>query len=347
MRIVEFLIEKGADINLLAEVGGSPLDEAASKGHLEVARYLVAHGASLAVLHPNRNPLFSTIYEGHPHVAKFLLEVGIDPHVVYRSSAGTLKNAFSYAQSRNQKEIVDLLVKAGCRLPIEGVDKPVWEPEEFRQKPLHEPAADDKSHEQFILLMGEVFGPVDPLALQEIVSVHDDVDVAIYVIRPNDDHPQMTLFTSGMSDRAMRVPKGQEEYQYAELLMHLPATWPHPRDQGAGQDTFWPIEWLRQVAYYPHLHETWLGGAMTIISSAEPPVPLGPNTRQTCLLLLANDTPILLNGEKAVRLYTVVPIYTEERDYEKNHGILALLKLLQERGYTTVVDINRPNVAIE
>ncbi len=60
--------------------------------------------------------------------------------------------------------------------------------------------------------MAELFGPVDPLAQQEIVPVHDKVHVAINVIRPNDRHPCLTLFTTGMSDQAMNVPEGQEEH---------------------------------------------------------------------------------------------------------------------------------------
>jgi hypothetical protein len=289
--------------------------------------------------------MFDAIYNGHAEIAKLLLAAGIDAHVVYRSVTGKLKNALSFAQERGETEIADLLIKAGCRLPIEGVDKPVWEPEEIE---VHEPTVEDKAHEQIKLLMSELFGPVDPLALQEIVPVDSDVHVAINVIRPNDRDPHLTLFTTGMSDRALEVPKGQEEYQYAELLMRLPGAWPHPRDRGAGDDTFWPFEWLRKVAYYPHLNETWLGGAMTIISSDDPPVPLGPNTKQTCLLLLANFmdwSPIVVEGDKKVRIYTVIPIFTEERDFEIKHGIKPLFERLQKRGYLDAVNVARKSVA--
>src|SRR5262245_65552 len=56
LNIVKKLVELGADVNLYAEVGGSPLDEAASEGHLAVVKYLIEHGASLAVPRPDRNP---------------------------------------------------------------------------------------------------------------------------------------------------------------------------------------------------------------------------------------------------------------------------------------------------
>jgi hypothetical protein len=346
LQIVKYLVENGADVNLRGDTfDAGPIKSAASMGHLHVVEYLISMGARLDVSTPGRNPMFSAIYKGRTDMAKFLLDASIDPHAVYRSETGKLKNALSYAQERGEKEIADLLIKAGCRLPIEGVDKPILESEK-----IEEPTAEDNAHEQMITMMAAMYGPVDPLALQEIVPGHAEVHVAINVIRPNDAHPFLTLFTTGMSDRAMTVPKGQEEFQYAELIMHLPANWPHPRDKGASKNKFWPFEWLRKVAYYPHLHDTWLGGPMTIISSDDPPVPLGPNTKQTCLLLLANFanwSPIVVEGGKNVRFYTVIPIYTEERDFEITHGIVQLAQRLEQHGYTAVVSVNRANVARE
>jgi hypothetical protein len=343
LSIVRYLVENGADVNLRSEPSdGGPIKRAASGGHLHIMEYLLSHGAKLDVTRPERNPMFGAIYNGHADVAKLLLDAGIDPHIVYRSVTGKLKNALSFAQERGEKDIVRLLTKASCRLPIEGVDKPVWEPEE-----IYQPTAEDKAHEEIIARLAKVMGPVDPLALQEVMPVHGEVHISINVVRPSKGHPLLTLFTTGMSDRPMKVPKGQEDYQYAELMMHLPANWPHPRDKGAGDDTFWPFEWLRQVAYYPHWHDSWLGGKMTIISSDEPPAPLGPNTKQTCLLLVADFdkwSPIVI-GKKKVRFYTVIPIYTEERDFEKEHGIAPLLKRLQEHGHTAVVSVDRANVA--
>jgi hypothetical protein len=342
--IAKYLVENGANVNLRGgTVNQSPLEDAISFGHLPVVKYLLSKGAELDVSMPTRNPLFCAISDGHVEIVKFLLSTRIYARVVYRSVTGKLKNALSYATERGEKEIVELLVKAGCRLPVEGVDKPVWQPEE-----VHEPTAEDKAREQIIAHMAAQFGPVDPLAQQEIVPVHEKVHVAIHVIRPNDQHPFLTLFTAGMSNQPINVPSGQEAYRYAELVMHLPATWPHPREKEATDETFWPFEWLRKVAYYPHIHNTWLGGAKTIISSDEPPVPLGPNTKQTCLLLLADFadwSPMTLDDGRSVHFYTVIPIYTEERDFEKQYGITALVQPLQQHGYTAVVNVDRANVA--
>ena len=145
----------------------------------------------------------------------------------------------------------------------------------------------------------------------------------------------------------MTVPAGQNDYQYAELIMHLPAKWPHPHNEQAGDDTFWRFQWLRQVAYYPHLNDTWLGGSRTIIASDDPPVPLGPNTKLTCFLLLADVTewnPLTLADDRMVHFYTVIPLHTEERDFELRNGIRSLLKRLEARGYAAEVKADRPSV---
>jgi hypothetical protein len=181
--------------------------------------------------------------------------------------------------------------------------------------------------------------------MHELVS--DLVHIDVHWVQPTPERNYHTLVTSGMSDRPMTVPPAQEAFAFAELVMHLPPDWPHPRDEGAGDDTFWPFQWLRQVAYYPHLNDTWLGGPRTIIASDDPPAPLGPDTELTCLLLLADfpdGEPLVLGDGKRVRLYTVVPIHTSERDYELAHGIVPLLQRLQERGHTAVVYPKRASV---
>lgn len=130
LAVVDLFIKRGAQIDQEAEVGGSPVDLAAANGHLETVKHLVTNGASLRITRPDRNPLFSAINQGHSHVAQYLLEAGLDPHVVYRGGGGKLRNALSFAIERGQQKIVDLLLAAGCQLPVEGADHPVWEPAE-------------------------------------------------------------------------------------------------------------------------------------------------------------------------------------------------------------------------
>jgi hypothetical protein len=69
----------------------------------------------------------------------------------------------------------------------------------------------------------------------------------------------------------------------------------------------------------------------------------------SCLLLIADFdawSPIPLDDGKRIHFYTVTPLYTEERDFEKQHGIVPLLERLHASGASTVVDLHRKNVAL-
>jgi hypothetical protein len=169
----------------------------------------------------------------------------------------------------------------------------------------------------------------------------------LFLIRPTEKHPYLVLFTNGMSDLPMTVPTGSDEWQYAELVMHLPPDWPHPREAEADPQWLWPAQWLRKAAYMPHLNDTWLAPPGTIVSSADQPEPLGPNTRQTCLLLVprfANlNVPLKTEDGRVINFWTVVPLYTEERDYELRHGMRAFYQRFMEKKVPMTVDIDRPS----
>jgi len=328
--VAKRLVSMGVDINARGGISnGAALDRAASKGHLDIVEYLLSIGAELDVSEPERNPLFSAVYGGHLAVAELLVKSGIDPHVTYEGSSGRPKNALSFANERGQEAIAEFLTSVGCSLPS-------WDGPDSEQE-----------HQTLIATVADAIGEVSQLALQEIVPVDDDVHVAVHVIRPNEKHPCVTLFTTGMSDKAMAVPQGQEEYQYAELLIHLPATWPLPGDSDWSDEDGWPISWLRQIAYYSHQANTWLGGQYTIISNGEPPSPFAANTELSCMLLIADFaawSPVEVSPDKRVHFYTLMPIYAEECDYGRQHGVRELLGRFEEHNVTTIVDASRANV---
>lgn len=250
--IVEHLITKGLDVNFVADAGGAPIGRAAANGHTSVVQCLLRHGAELPVDQPTKNALFASIYRGHTHITQILMDAGLDPHVVYRSVTGKLKNALSYAMERGHTDMVNLLTSLGCVMPVEGVDIPVNEV----AQPVASASQESDAVREILDHMSNSVGPVESLALQEIVPVDDDVHVAINVIKPNENCPFTTLFTTGMTDAAMNVPEGQEEFQYAELVMYLPGDWQIPQPNSSDESSLWPFQWLRQIAYYPHLNET-------------------------------------------------------------------------------------------
>ena len=200
-----------------------------------------------------------------------------------------------------------------------------------------------QSHDDIIRHMSEHFGPVQELALMEIVQASG---VAINVVPARPGHNPLILFTTGMSDRPQTVPPGQDAYRYTELFIRLPEDWPLQGDAFRKSENGWPIEWLRQIACYPHDNDTWLGGPFTIIANDEPPEPLARNTRLSCLLLLQEGDEagvVRCRDGRAVTLYSMVPLYTEERDLERSAGIAALFERLQTHGVSFVVDPKRVN----
>lgn len=184
-----------------------------------------------------------------------------------------------------------------------------------------------------------------------------DLPIAIHVIRTEDEQ---ILVTEGMSARPMTVPEGGEAFQFAELVLRLPSDWPLTLDAFANPQHYWPIEWLKRIARYPHDNDTWLGGPHTIIANGEPPEPFAPNTKMSCLMLLANPSEfgrwtrptVARSGdrpqqaEEEVVFYDVFGLCTEERDLELRGGLPELLKRFQERFISKVLDPQRPNVVL-
>jgi hypothetical protein len=128
------------------------------------------------------------------------------------------------------------------------------------------------------------------------------------------DHPFLTLFTLGLSEHLLATPAFGTVEARVELMMHLPQ----------------------------HIlsGSIPLPGTHVIISNDEPPVPLGPGTEQTSLLLIADFYqcfPIETSEGQKIHFYHVVPLYTEERDFEKANGMQPLLEAMAAKGLESLV----------
>jgi hypothetical protein len=333
LEMVKLLVEFGADIHAPDGMGDPPAPEgviydAASGGAVNLVRWLLEQGAKINFQFPDYPgksrcmPLTSAAGQGYLEVVKLLVEEGGADINALWASYTPLSHAIMYGKTE---------VEAYLR------SKGALEPHELQQpKP---PAATDA----LLAHIERHLGKPNPLSLQEIVP--GDPPITIHAVPMPD---RLALVTTGMSSRPLTVPPGGEEYQYAELLIYLPRHWPLTQEALADPNHFWPIDWLRRIARYPHEHHTWLGGPFTIIANDEPPQPLAPNTRLTCLLALPEarefSTLSLADGRRVV-FYTLIPLYTEERDLEKAKGIRELLTLFQSQKVSMIVDVNRPTVA--
>ena len=154
------------------------------------------------------------------------------------------------------------------------------------------------------------------------------------------EHPFQTIFSVGLSNKQMETLGSASAFNRIELLMHLPLSWPAGGKRLQFAEYRWPEEWLRTLAQSICEGSIPLPGTHVIISNDEPPVPLGPGTEQTCLLLIADFYqcfPVEVGENEKIHFYHVVPLYTEEREFEKANGMQPLLEAMAAVGVESLV----------
>ena len=190
------------------------------------------------------------------------------------------------------------------------------------------------------------FGPIKS-TISEIVP-GSRVSVNIHIIPPSVNKDFVTLVTTGMSDEPMDYSNEEGVFKYAELLLKLSSSWLIEKESMKDQDHYWPLGWLRKVAHIPHMYEGWLEEGV-ILPNGEPPQPFASNTKLSCIMVCRSQEPELDNvytKQGNINIYTLVPIYEEERNLALEKGHDYLLKRMSEEGISDVLDIDRVNVGI-
>jgi hypothetical protein len=292
LNVARWLLDHGADVNAGNGARPTPLMSAAGNGHLEMAKLLVARGACINESWGKATALSIAIDYGHPDLADYL---------------------------RSQGAVEPPPRKKGSGSPSTPV-------------------------EEILDYVGSTVGPVGLPALTEIVPI---LPLDIHVVSPDDDGNLKMLITTGMSEERMNVPIGSETYAFAEVSITLHRRWPLSKEDMKDPNNYWPVEWLRIVAYYPHREGVWVGPEH-IISNGDPPEPFAPNTLQSCILILNHGSlePLSLRDGRIINFYQMIPLYREERDLQMTKGTRHLIRLFDNHGITPVVDPARPNVAL-
>jgi len=181
----------------------------------------------------------------------------------------------------------------------------------------------------------------------ELVS--DLVHVDVHWVQPTEQRPFHTLITSGMSDRPMSPPEGAEGFAYAELMVCLPRGW--KLDEDSLQDTrnYWPIQWLKYLARFPHEYETWLFDGHTV-PNGDPAEPLDPSVNFIGWLLTFPSTvseefvELKVSAQKSIYFLAIVPLYPNEMDYKLHRGTGKLLQKFDQAGYNEIIVPDRKDV---
>lgn len=189
------------------------------------------------------------------------------------------------------------------------------------------------------------FGPLG-MVWHELVS--DTVHIDVHVVPPTPTRNSTVLFTSGMSALPMNVPKGAEEFRFAELMVMLPADW--KLDQAAFEDErwYWPVRWLKMLARLPHTYDSWIGFGHTI-PNGEPPEPFYPGCPFVGVLTVppitvAPDALAIDTDRGPIRLYAVVPLHRDEMDFKLAEGLDPLLDRFDAASVNELVDPKRASV---
>jgi len=108
--LVKYLIELGADINEESKFGETPLIEACRNGNEQLIKYLVEHGADINKENIyGETPLFYICASGNENLVKYLIEFGAD--INKETNDGS--TLILYACSSGNKNLVKYLIEQG------------------------------------------------------------------------------------------------------------------------------------------------------------------------------------------------------------------------------------------
>jgi Fem-1 family protein b len=131
--IVKLLIEEGnANVNHLSVTRSSPLRAASYIGHLDIARYLIAHGADIRLVRDgNYTNLMLSAYRKHTHMIKYFVEeLEYNPNEYDQDG----RTPLHYAIDGGSLDVVQLLLKYGAKNTSQNAVSPlIWGALEARE----------------------------------------------------------------------------------------------------------------------------------------------------------------------------------------------------------------------
>lgn len=206
--------------------------------------------------------------------------------------------------------------------------------------------------QHLVAITAHVEQHVGPVArvFHELMSGFVHIDVLH--VEPAGDRDFHVLVTSGMSDRAMRTPKGAEDCKWAELCVCLPAEWRVSTAVASDARSYWPIGLLTTLAKIPHAFNSWLWGGHTV-PNFDPATPYAKDTK-LCGAMLAPPVRLpkafwemgLGTGEQ-ISFFDVLPLYADEMEFKVKNGADALLQHFNRARHKGLINPARPSVLVQ
>lgn len=178
------------------------------------------------------------------------------------------------------------------------------------------------------------------------------VHIDVHCLKATKERPFHAFITSGMSDRAMKIPEDVDITAYMEFCVLLPESWQfnweNTNEFSDDESSFWPIQWLKFLARFPHEFDTFFDRGHTI-PNGEDAEPFAENTKLGCWMILPPvDLPegfsqLKINENKTIHFNCIAPIYKEEMDFKLKKGAGALFEKFDEANISGIIDLNRVN----
>lgn len=204
--------------------------------------------------------------------------------------------------------------------------------------------------------IGIHFGTVSALLLSDPTHEGEEGCIDLCYVGPGQAHDFHTFVTAGMSNARMAVPTGQAGgVEYAELLLHLPKSWPVGPEALRDPELRWPLGYLKQLARWPHRTACQFSWNM-LVPNGSPPLPFSPQTDLCGFWLVppygAPEAFATLEASPGftIQVLCLVPLYREEMEIFTQQGSDRFLDLLQEQkvdlGELLIWTLNRRNLGL-
>lgn len=120
LEIVQKLIEDGADVNIVDELGNTPLLRSMSDKCHEIAKLLILNGADTNIrdINDGSTPLMKAVKSDSWKNVELLIKSGVNVNTINKKGMTALMNAFYYITLGDPFKSVELLIKAGADIEI-------------------------------------------------------------------------------------------------------------------------------------------------------------------------------------------------------------------------------------